>query len=123
MANSSKYFDFIASQGLSIAEINPGSKEMALRVDNALEAIELLKDSQMPILGGDIITSNAGRLIYAYQLWGSEYHYLDWYCEKSNNETNISYCIRSYEVAKEAISKAHEISKFMKSDCLIIFVI
>lgn len=123
MITASKYFDFIKLKGRPLSEINPGSDEKALEVDEALQAIELLRDSQLPILGGDITSSDSGRLIYAYQLWGSEYHYLNWYCDKQDNESQTEYCLRSYEVAKESINKAAEVSKQLKRDCYIVLVV
>ncbi|MBV4360606.1 hypothetical protein [Pinibacter aurantiacus] len=60
-----------------MSEINPGSDEVALTVDDAFYALELLKKKHTEILGGDIFSEDNGQLIYAYQLWGPEYHYLN----------------------------------------------
>lgn len=123
MIAASEYFDLLKSKGKPLSEINPGSDERALEISDALHAIELLRDSQLPILGGDIMSSDSGKLIYAYQLWGSEYHSLNWYCDKQDNESQAEYCTRSYEVAKESINRAVEAAKQLKRDCYIVLVV
>jgi hypothetical protein len=123
MAKISRYFDFIRLKGRPLAEINPGSNEFALKFNDALEAIELLKDSEQPILGGDILSDNLNTLGYAYQIWGSEYHCLNWYCEKVDKESQNAYCIRSYEIAKDSINKANEIAKKLGKSSYIVFVV
>jgi hypothetical protein len=123
MTKISHYFDFIRLKGRPLAEINPGSNELALKVNEALEAIALLKDSEQPILGGDILSDNGDTLGYAYQIWGSEYHYLDWYCERMDKESQNTYCIRSYEKAKDSINKANEVAKKFGKNCYIVLVV
>ena len=117
------YFDFIRLKGRTLAEINPGSSEFALIVNDALEAIELIEDSGQPILGGDILSDNLNKLGYVYQIWGSEYHCLNWYCEKMDEESQINYCIRSYKIAKSSINKANEVAKELDKNCYIVFVV
>ncbi len=107
-----EYSEFIRSRGRPLAEINPGSDEMALSAQDALQAIELLKSKQMPVLGGDILSiDHRGKLIYAYQLWGMEYHSLNWYCDKSENENYSEYCKRSYKIAQESIQQSLNVAK------------
>lgn len=117
------YLDFIRLKGKPLADINPGSDEFALKVNDAFHAIELLKDSQLPILGGDVLTDNSGALVYAYQSWGSEYIYLNWYCDKMENESQTEYCERSYDVARNCIGIAHEASKKIGRDCYVVLVV
>ncbi len=123
MTAASEYLDFTKSKGRPLAEINPGSDEIALSANEALEAIELLKASETPILGGDILSIDSGKLIYAFQLWGSEYHCLNWYCDESENESKTNFSKRSYEVAQKAIKEAAEIAQNLGKDCLIVLVI
>ncbi|MBK9337909.1 MAG: hypothetical protein IPM98_15730 [Lewinellaceae bacterium] len=123
MTAVSEYLDFIKSKGRPLAEINPGSDEIALSAGEALEAIEILKDNELPILGGDIFSTDSGKLVYAYQIWGSEYHYLNWYCDEMENESKAEYSKRSYEVAKKAINEAVEVSQKLGRDCLIVIVV
>ena len=113
-----EYFEYIKKKGKYLSDINPGSDEIALDANEALKAIELLKNNKIPILGGDILSTKSGKLIYAYQLWGSEYHCLNWFSDKLED-----YVVRSYENAKEAINKAIEISQKMAKDCFIVLTI
>ncbi|MEM7110017.1 MAG: Imm40 family immunity protein [Bacteroidota bacterium] len=94
MTAISEYLDLVKSKGRPLREINPGSDEIALDIDEALAAIEILKGNELPILGGDILSTDSGKLIYAYQFWGSEYHYLNWYCNELDNESRVEYSKR-----------------------------
>ncbi|MTK52136.1 hypothetical protein [Paludibacter sp.] len=123
MANVSQYFDFIKAKGNPLKDINPGSKELSLNYKDALKAVELLKDCMCPILGGDILSEKQGIFGYAYQLWGSEYHCLNWYCEKLDDENGNAYCIRSYEIAKAAIENANKVAIKLGYSCYIVLVI
>ena len=76
------YLDFARENGIPLSSINPGSNEIALEYENALLAIEILKDNKVAILGGDILTFKTNVLIYAYRLWGDQYQYLNWHCDR-----------------------------------------
>jgi hypothetical protein len=117
------YIKFTKLRGRPLTEINPESDEVALNIEETLEAIEILKNNQLPVLGGDILSTDSDKLIYAYQCWGSEYHYLNWYCDKLENEGKEDYLVRSYKVARQAIEKAIEISKKLKKDCFFVLVV
>ena len=119
----SKYFEYIKEKGKSLSEINPGSNEYALEVDDTLQAISLLKESQIPVLGGDILSNKSGSLVYAYQFWGSQYHCLNWSCEKTDGETKEVFCSRSYYIAKEAIDVASKTAKKLGKECYITLVV
>ena len=123
MSEISNYIDFIRDRGRSLSEINPGSNELALSVDDALKAVELLRGTQSIIFGGDILSNESDVLIYAYQQWGSEYHYLNWSCEKMDNENQSEYCDRSYDVAREGIIKAKEVADRFGKICFIVLVV
>ncbi|WP_185218128.1 Imm40 family immunity protein [Sphingobacterium mizutaii] len=122
MENTFSYLNFIKEKGRPLSEINPGSDEIALAVDDAFQAIELLKDNQTAILGGDILSEDSGELIYTYQLWGEEYHYLNWYCDRIDNEKEDDYLKRSYILAQEGITNAHATAENLKKKCYIVFV-
>lgn len=123
MENTLNYLNFIKEKGRPVSEINPGSDEMALAVDDASQAIELLKNSQTIILGGDILSEDNGELIYAYQLWGEEYHYLNWYCDRMGNESKDDYLKRSYDIAREGVINASNTAERFNKKCYIVFVI
>ncbi len=122
MKSISIYLDFLKENGKSVSEINPGSDEKALNVEDALQALELIKDSQEFILGGDVLSEENNKLIYAYQLWGEEYIYLNWFCDRANNESKEAYLKRSYDIAKESITNANKIAEKLKKKCYIVFV-
>ena len=126
MKQISIYLNFIREKGRLLSEINPGSDEIALTVNDALHALDLLNGSQIAVLGGDIISEDEnGELIYAYQFWGDgyEYHCLNWYCEKTDDESQEDYVKRSYVVARESIKAANDIAKQLEKKCYIVIVI
>ena len=116
------YFNFIKEKGKPLSEINPGSDELALTVSDALQALDLLRDSQTVVLGGDVLSEKNEELIYAYQLWGDEHQYLNWYCDRIDNESKASYLQRSYELAREGITNANKTAEQLKKKCYIVFV-
>lgn len=116
------YFNFIKENGKPLSEINPGSNEIALTVIDALQALDLLRDSQTVVLGGDVLSEKNDELIYAYQLWGDEYQYLNWYCDRIDNESKANYLQRSYELAREGITNANKTAEQLKKKCYIVFV-
>src|SRR6478609_6483987 len=91
----SNYMNFLQERGRSLEEINPGSDEIALKLDDALQAIDLLQDAQSPILGGDILSDESGKLVYTYE---------NWYCEKQEKENHAEYCLRSNNIAKSYLT-------------------
>jgi hypothetical protein len=124
MKSISNYFNFIREKGRSLSEINMGSDEIALVVDDALRALDLLNDNQIAVVGGDILSEKEnGSLIYAYQLWGSEYHCLNWYCAKKDDESQEDYVKRSHMVAKKSIQTANDIAMRLSKKCCIVIVI
>ncbi len=123
MKSISTYIDFLIEKGKPLSDINPGSDEIALTVSDALQALELLRESQTVILGGDILSDENSKLIYAYQLWGEEYQCLSWCCDKNNKESQADYLQRSYQLAKEGIANANRIAEKLKRKCYIVFVI
>jgi len=91
---NNKYIDFIELNGISLVSLVPGSEDYALCVEDAFKALNLLEKSNIPVLGGDILTlDSSDKLIYAIQQWESEYHYLNWYCDRGKNEPYDKYCV------------------------------
>jgi len=80
MADILKYLDS-DFKGRPLSEINPGSKEIAFTIENALTVLEILKDKHVEILGGDFMSEKNGRFGYAHHLWGDQY-YVALYCDK-----------------------------------------
>lgn len=120
----SNFSDFIEGKGRPLSEINPGSEEFALNLDDAEKGIEMLRLSDSVIFGGDILSLDADNiLIYAYQKWGSEYHFLNWSCEKERGESEFNYRQKSYRIAKESIDKARMISELLGETCYVVLVV
>lgn len=118
------YLTFLEKNGIPISDLNPGSTEKALSVENALKAIDKISNSGVPILGGDILVVNDhGALKYVHQVLGKEYHYLSWSCDKEEVEDNIEYSRRSYKTAKEKILESKEIANKNNTECYVILVI
>lgn len=118
------YISFIEEKGISLKEINPGSKEFALKAEDILSVIHLLHGTKTPILGGDVLSKDSSdKLAYAIHLWGSDYHYLNWYCEKMDNESYEEYVNRSHQEAEKNIETANNIAKSLNKSCYIVIVI
>jgi hypothetical protein len=123
MIKLADYFMLLKIKGKSLSEINPGSDEMALTIDDALQAIEIIYKSGTPILGGDILSEGLGSFNYAFILWGSKYHSLNWFCNRISNESQEEYCTRSYLKAINAVKIANQTAEELGFSCYIVLVI
>lgn len=123
MINISLYNELLENKGISLSTINYGSSEIALAYADIGLGLEILKDNKVIILGGDILTQNSdGELVYAYQVWGSEYISLNWFFQKHSKSHDSSY-IDSYILAKISIEQAKKIGDRLKNDIFIVLVI
>jgi hypothetical protein len=52
------YLHFIKNVGVAIPELYGKVSVFALTIEDALYGIHLLKDSQLPIIGGDIVSKD-----------------------------------------------------------------
>ena len=99
--------NFFLTNGVNLSVLNPGSKEKILTIQEALAAIKIFEKVGQPIIGGDVLSKDSeNNYRYAYQLWGSEYHSLNWYCNKNNFESITDYSKKSYEAAINNINHA-----------------
>ncbi len=122
------YQNFVNERGKPLSEINEGSDEMALTIQDALHAVDILDldGNTIAILGGDIMTEDSnGGLEYAMYEWGDgqEYHVLNWHCDDMANEGEVDYAKRSHAAARQAIKNADEIAKTLGKKCYIVLVI
>ncbi len=115
------YLDFLKKNGRPLCETYIGSDEIALTAENALQALELIKDSQILIIGGDVLSEDNNKLIYAHQLWGQEYHVLNWYLDTEDLKRKDF--LKSYHIAKEGIINANKIANKLKKNCYIVLII
>ena len=115
------YLGFLNQKGRALS-VDYQSEEKALSVEDALQAIELLKEEKIAIYGGDILTEADGELVYAHDIWGKEYYYLNWYCDKLDDEERTDYLQKSYDKAKEGIMEAKKIAERLSKKCYIVLV-
>ena len=115
------YLGFLNQNGRALST-DYQSEEKALSVEDALQAIELLSEEKTAIYGGDILTEADGELVYAHDIWGKEYHYLNWYCDKLDDEERADYLQRSYDKAKEGIMEAKKVADRLGKKCYIVLV-
>ena len=115
------FLGFLNQKGRALS-VDYQSEEKALSVDDALQAIELLSEEKIVIYGGDILTEADGELVYAHDIWGKEFQYLNWYCDKSEDEDRADYLQRSYDKAKEGIMEAKKVADRLGKKCYIVLV-
>ena len=115
------YLGFLNQKGRPLST-DYQSEEKALSVEDALQAIESLNEEKITIYGGDIFTEADGELVYAHDIWGKEYHYLNWYCDKLDDEERADYLQRSYDKAKEGIMEAKKAADRLGKKCYIVLV-
>jgi len=117
------YYKYIIKKGLRVSEINPGSSEYALGVSDALDVVKLIRGKNVAVLGGDILTNKDGELIYAYQFWGSSYHYLNWHCDQSPQEPAREYISRSQQLAENSIELASKTAESLNQNCYVVLIL
>lgn len=88
-----KAADEILSVGITLPDYGLG---WGLDKASALSALLELRQSMIPVLGGDVLILKEGRWVHTYD---------NWYCDRSPNEPYDDYCLRSNEVTKEYIQK------------------
>lgn len=115
------FLGFLNEKGRPLS-VDYQSEEKALSVDDALQAIELLSEEKTAIYGGDILTEADGELVYAHDILGKEYYYLNWYCDKLEDEDRADYLQRSYDKAKEGIMEAKKAAERLGKKCYIVLV-
>ena len=115
------YLGFLNEKGRPLS-VDYQSGEKALSVEDALQAIDLLNEEKIAIYGGDIFTEADGELVYAHDILGKEYYYLNWYCDKLEDEDRADYLQRSYDKAKEGIMEAKKAAERLSKKCYIVLV-
>ena len=115
------YLGFLNEKGRALS-VDYQSEEKALSVEDALQAIELLSEEEIVIYGGDILTEADGELVYAHDILGKEYYYLNWYCDKLEDEDRADYLQRSYDKATEGIMEAKKAAERLSKKCYIVLV-
>jgi len=84
MIMTEDYAQLLATRGVSLGKL--GLVEVALRRDDALGAIRVLKESSVPILGGDVYFEQQGNVEPAYA---------NWYVDRQDAESRKDFADRS----------------------------
>jgi Immunity protein 40 len=86
------YADLLNSKGIPLSML--GISDIALKRDDALQAVSLLRAAEIPILGGDVYFQR-GNLI--------ELAYANWYVQLKEKEEKDSYLRRSWDMSEAYI--------------------
>ena len=93
-----EYAAFINDHGMYLEE-KLGVKEWAFTRADALKLLEIMKQAQMPNIGGDVVIENEGGLNYTND---------SWYYNRSDHETQEQYVVSSISKAEEYIKNYPE---------------
>lgn len=94
-----EYLKLIQSEGIPLNQWNPGSEETAWPWKTASRALELLRDTNVAIIGGDLAFLEDGRLCYRVENWG---------IHTKDGEDAKDYVRRSHEITKEFLAKSRD---------------
>lgn len=89
-----EYTQLLEARGVSLASL--GLIEVALKTSDALLAVEILAQSGVSILGGDVYFARGSRIEPAYA---------NWFTERRPSDTPDSYLNRSCDEARRYISE------------------
>jgi hypothetical protein len=86
-----KFVAFLNEKGIKI----PDTHDTGLKYQDALDAILLAKDGNIPIYGGDVYVQDKKRIKPAYA---------NWFCELRDGENYDAYCGRTWDEAQNYIN-------------------
>ena len=92
MTDALDFKDFIQKHGSNIS----GTNEYGLVLIDALSAIGIAKDENLPILGGDVYSLISGEIEPAYA---------NWYVNRHPSESAIEYTQRTWNESEKYIKK------------------
>jgi hypothetical protein len=93
MNRLSAFRDFVSYRGVSLELL--GLSERALSREDAMRAVELVRNAGVPILGGDVYVDQNGEVASAYA---------NWYVERGERESEKAFAARSYSESRAYIS-------------------
>lgn len=93
MTMSENYAQLLTTRGVSLDGL--GLSAIALRRDDALGAIRALRESSVPILGGDVYFEHQGNVESAYA---------NWYVDKQDAELRKDFAERSCSKAESYVA-------------------
>lgn len=78
--------------------IHLGIDDYAFPKESALQVVSELRDSRIPVLGGDVFCLADEVITDTYD---------NWYCDPEEGETQAHFVERSYRIAKDYIENYH----------------
>ncbi len=87
------YVELLATRGVSLDEL--GLREVALRREDAVIGLGMLRRQSIPMLGGDVYAICNGHMKYAYASWS---------CERAEHDEQDGpgqYAERGYQKSKQ----------------------
>jgi lipoprotein NlpI len=93
MTMTENYAQLLATRGVSLDRL--GLRAVALRRDDALAAIKALRESSVPILGGDVYFEHGENVESAYA---------NWYVDKQDTESRTDFAARSCSKAENYVA-------------------
>jgi hypothetical protein len=93
MTMTETYAQLLATKGVSLGRL--GLREVALRREDALGAIRVLRESSVPILGGDVYFEHQGSIEPAYA---------NWYVDRQDAEPRKDFADRSCSKAESYVA-------------------
>lgn len=94
MSSPQAFHDFVDIHGVHLGI--PGISEVGLRKRDALEALRLLRQTSVPVLGGDVYSHNGHSAEPAYANWG---------CGRRPGEGVGDYAKRSLDQAEAYVNR------------------
>jgi hypothetical protein len=95
MTNESQFTVFVQKNGVAMA----GTAEFGLTRADALSAVLIARNEDLPILGGDVYQRSSGKIVPAYANWSTE---------KQDSETALDCARRSWTEAEAYIQRYRE---------------
>jgi hypothetical protein len=92
MIASEDYQHLLDTKGIPLREL--GIRDIALELDDALRAIDFLRKSSVPILGGDVYLLRGNNVELAYS---------NWHSDPKPGEDHARYLDRSWTTTEEYI--------------------
>lgn len=119
-----KYLEFVKEKGKMAPEVYGEADYWALSIEDALDAVKILEDNNVLIIGGDVLSEDdSGRLRYAMHLWGEKYCYLGWSVSDKKGLSEIDSIKNSHSLAMEKIIEANKIAHELNKKCYVVLTV
>jgi hypothetical protein len=89
MTDSKEFEELLKNAGISLATL--GLRDIGLLRNDALRAVEILRNTNLPILGGDVYFRRKDRIKFAYA---------NWIADPNPSEDRETYLRRSWDTTE-----------------------